>query len=229
MPQVEIKQSSCLPAARAALRGVRHSCSRHSRRRRPVRHSLDRLVTLRSRFDGLGLDAWLVPRADEHQGEYVPPSAERLRWLTGFSGSAGLAVVGRARRRPCSSTAAIRVQARQQVDTATLRHPPGARGQAVGLADRDAAARCQWSASTPGCIRSARSSSARPIWRAKGIKLKPVRAQPGRSRSGAPSGRRRRLARVTPAPAEASPAGRRTTRSPTCRSSLPRPARTRRC
>ena len=41
----------------------------------------------------LKLDALLVPRADEHQGEYVPPSAERLRWLTGFSGSAGLAIV----------------------------------------------------------------------------------------------------------------------------------------
>jgi Xaa-Pro aminopeptidase len=41
------------------------------------------------------LDAFLVPRADEHQGEYVPPSAERLKWLTGFSGSAGLAAIGR--------------------------------------------------------------------------------------------------------------------------------------
>ncbi len=40
-----------------------------------------------------GLDALLAPRADEHQGEYVPASAERLKWLTGFSGSAGLAVV----------------------------------------------------------------------------------------------------------------------------------------
>ncbi len=35
----------------------------------------------------------MVPRADEHQNEYVPASAERLLWLTGFSGSAGLAVV----------------------------------------------------------------------------------------------------------------------------------------
>src|SRR5262249_60790293 len=35
----------------------------------------------------------IVPRADEHQGEYVPPRAERLAWLTGFTGSAGLAVV----------------------------------------------------------------------------------------------------------------------------------------
>ncbi len=41
----------------------------------------------------LKIDAFLVPRADEHQGEYVPPSAERLKWLTGFSGSAGMAVV----------------------------------------------------------------------------------------------------------------------------------------
>ena len=34
-----------------------------------------------------------MPRSDEHLGEYVPPSAERLAWLTGFTGSAGLAIV----------------------------------------------------------------------------------------------------------------------------------------
>ncbi len=34
-----------------------------------------------------------MPRTDEHQGEYVPLRAERLHWLTGFSGSAGSAVV----------------------------------------------------------------------------------------------------------------------------------------
>ncbi len=39
------------------------------------------------------IDAFIVPRADEHQGEYVPLCAERLKWLTGFSGSAGTAVV----------------------------------------------------------------------------------------------------------------------------------------
>ena len=43
----------------------------------------------------LGLEAFVVPRADEHMGEYVPASAERLMWLTGFTGSAGMAVVGR--------------------------------------------------------------------------------------------------------------------------------------
>jgi Xaa-Pro aminopeptidase len=34
-----------------------------------------------------------VPRTDEYQGEYVPDSAQRLAWLTGFTGSAGLAIV----------------------------------------------------------------------------------------------------------------------------------------
>ncbi len=53
----------------------------------------ERVARLRQRLAGSGLDAVFVPRADEHMGEYVPPSAERLKWLTGFSGSAGLAVV----------------------------------------------------------------------------------------------------------------------------------------
>lgn len=57
----------------------------------------DRVASLRARFDALGIDAFLVPRADEHQGEYVPASAERLRWLTGFSGSAGAALIMRDR------------------------------------------------------------------------------------------------------------------------------------
>jgi Xaa-Pro aminopeptidase len=39
------------------------------------------------------LDGFLVPRADEHQGEYVAASSERLSWLTGFTGSAGIALV----------------------------------------------------------------------------------------------------------------------------------------
>jgi Xaa-Pro aminopeptidase len=40
-----------------------------------------------------GLTGFIVPHADEHQSEYLPPSAERLAWLTGFTGSAGAAVV----------------------------------------------------------------------------------------------------------------------------------------
>jgi Xaa-Pro aminopeptidase len=56
-----------------------------------------RLARLRQELVALGLDGFVVPRADEHQGEYVPPCGQRLTWLTGFTGSAGLAVVLRDR------------------------------------------------------------------------------------------------------------------------------------
>ena len=52
-----------------------------------------RLAALRAELARRGIDGFVVPRADEHQGEYVPKSAQRLAWLTGFSGSAGLAIV----------------------------------------------------------------------------------------------------------------------------------------
>ncbi len=51
------------------------------------------LAALRQELRHQGLDGFIVPRADEHLGEYVPASAERLAWLTGFTGSAGLAAV----------------------------------------------------------------------------------------------------------------------------------------
>jgi Xaa-Pro aminopeptidase len=53
----------------------------------------ERLASLRAELARRGVDGFLVPRADEHQGEYVPACAERLAWLTGFTGSAGLAAV----------------------------------------------------------------------------------------------------------------------------------------
>jgi Xaa-Pro aminopeptidase len=53
----------------------------------------DRLDALRAEIQRRGLAGVLVPRADQFLGEYVPASAERLRWLTGFTGSAGLAIV----------------------------------------------------------------------------------------------------------------------------------------
>jgi Xaa-Pro aminopeptidase len=52
-----------------------------------------RLDALRAELKRQKLDGFIVPRADEHQNEYVPKCAERLAWLTGFTGSAGLAVV----------------------------------------------------------------------------------------------------------------------------------------
>jgi Xaa-Pro aminopeptidase len=52
-----------------------------------------RLSLFRQELARRGLDGFVVPSSDQHQGEYVPPSARRLAWLTGFSGSAGAAVV----------------------------------------------------------------------------------------------------------------------------------------
>jgi Xaa-Pro aminopeptidase len=58
-----------------------------------ARGGSERAAALREELKRRGLDGFVVPRADEHQNEYVPASAERLLWLTGFSGSAGFAVV----------------------------------------------------------------------------------------------------------------------------------------
>ncbi|MBB4006129.1 aminopeptidase P family protein [Allorhizobium taibaishanense] len=75
----------------------------------------ERVEALRGQFSILGIDGFLVPRADEYQGEYVPASAERLSWLTGFTGSAGEVLV-------TQSQAVVFVdgryvtQVRQQVD-----------------------------------------------------------------------------------------------------------------
>ena len=52
-----------------------------------------RVASLREWMVARKLDGVLVPRADEHQGEYVAPRAERLQWLTGFTGSAGAALI----------------------------------------------------------------------------------------------------------------------------------------
>ena len=54
--------------------------------------SAARFKALREELARQGLDGFIVPRADRHQNEYVPPSDERLAWLTGFTGSAGLAI-----------------------------------------------------------------------------------------------------------------------------------------
>lgn len=64
-----------------------------------------------------GLDALIVPRFDAHQGEYVAPHDERLAWISGFTGSAGLAIL-------TSDTVAMFVDGRYTVQLA--RQCPGA-------------------------------------------------------------------------------------------------------
>ncbi len=78
-----------------------------------------RIKELRRLMAAWHLGAYLVPRADEHQGEYVPPSAERLRWLTGFSGSAGLAIVAK-KAAVLIVDGRYTVQARAEVDAAAM-------------------------------------------------------------------------------------------------------------
>jgi Xaa-Pro aminopeptidase len=52
-----------------------------------------RLSAFREELARRRLTGFVVPRADQQQNEYVPPSEERLAWLTGFTGSAGMAIV----------------------------------------------------------------------------------------------------------------------------------------
>lgn len=51
------------------------------------------LEALRAEMEKLNLDGFYVPRADQFQNEYVPPSNNRLEFITNFSGSAGLAII----------------------------------------------------------------------------------------------------------------------------------------
>ncbi|MGH9696787.1 MAG: aminopeptidase P family N-terminal domain-containing protein, partial [Bryobacteraceae bacterium] len=52
-----------------------------------------RLSAFREELARRNLTGFIIPRADQQQNEYVPPSEERLAWLTGFTGSAGQAIV----------------------------------------------------------------------------------------------------------------------------------------
>jgi Xaa-Pro aminopeptidase len=91
--------------------------------------SAARVAALRAELQRRGLDGFVVPRTDRYQNEYVPPCAERLAFLTGFTGSAGAAIV-------LGDRAAIfvdgryAVQVRDEVDTAVfavehlVEHPP---------------------------------------------------------------------------------------------------------
>jgi len=53
----------------------------------------ERLSAIRQQLALENIDAFIIPRADEYLGEYVPVRNERLRWATGFTGSAGMAIV----------------------------------------------------------------------------------------------------------------------------------------
>ncbi|MFN3846737.1 MAG: aminopeptidase P family protein [Paracoccaceae bacterium] len=76
-----------------------------------------RLAALREVLEREGLAGFIVPRADAHQGEYVAARDERLQWLTGFTGSAGFAIV-LAQIAGVFIDGRYRVQVKAQVDLA---------------------------------------------------------------------------------------------------------------
>jgi Xaa-Pro aminopeptidase len=78
--------------------------------------SAARLAALRAELKRRRLDGFIVPRSDRQQNEYVPPSEERLTWLTGFTGSAGAAIV-LADRAAIFVDGRYLLQVRDQVDT----------------------------------------------------------------------------------------------------------------
>jgi len=79
--------------------------------------SATRAAALRGELKRRGLDGFVVPRADRQQNEYLPASEERLAWLTGFTGSAGAAIV-LADRAVLFVDGRYTVQAAAQVDAA---------------------------------------------------------------------------------------------------------------
>src|SRR5215510_14365780 len=74
-----------------------------------------RLAALRTGLARRGLTGFIVPRSDCHQNEYVPASEQRLAWLTGFIGSAGVAIV-LMERALLFVDGRYTLQAREQVD-----------------------------------------------------------------------------------------------------------------
>lgn len=76
-----------------------------------------RLSAFREEIMQRGLAGFIVPRGDSQQNEYVAPSEERLAWLSGFTGSAGLAIVT-IREAALFVDGRYTLQAAQQVDTA---------------------------------------------------------------------------------------------------------------
>lgn len=82
-------------------------------------HGAARLASLRAAMREAGVDGFVIPRADAHQGENVAPCDERLAWLTGFTGSAGLCIA-LADRAAVFVDGRYTLQARGQVDTAAF-------------------------------------------------------------------------------------------------------------
>ena len=140
-------------------------------------HGASRVAALRAELAARGLAGFVVPRADEHQNEYVPPGAERLLWLTGFSGSAGLAIV-LADKAALFVDGRYTLQAPAQVDGSVfavkhvVNEPPSA------WIEAQSRARAAGSATIPGCTRRTAVERLAKACRAAGGELVAVETNP---------------------------------------------------
>lgn len=75
----------------------------------------EKLTSLRAEFNNSGIDGFIIPRADEYQGEYIAPSSNRLKFMTGFSGSAGHSII-LDKKAVVMSDGRYSIQLKQQVD-----------------------------------------------------------------------------------------------------------------
>ncbi len=107
------------PALIAALQGLKARMAAEAAAR-PEPSMAARLAAVRSGLRDLGVDAFIFSTADEYQNEYVPACNRRLTWLTGFTGSAGSAVLF-ADQAALFVDGRYTIQVREQVDGALYR------------------------------------------------------------------------------------------------------------
>jgi Xaa-Pro aminopeptidase len=133
----------------------------------------DKLSALRAQLTKNKVDGFIVPRSDEFLGEYVPPGAERLQWLTGFTGSAGAAVVLKDRALAMSDSR-YTIQIRKQVDDNHFEIVDGATTQ-MGEWLAQNAAQDTVIGYDPRLHTPAEIQTLQKLVKDKGIKLQPVK------------------------------------------------------
>ncbi len=92
-PGLALAAPKASPGQQARLQAMASGLSRNFAAALERRETPARVALLRAELKGRNLSGFIVPLADEYQSEYLPWCSQRLAWLTGFTGSAGLAIV----------------------------------------------------------------------------------------------------------------------------------------
>jgi Xaa-Pro aminopeptidase len=140
-----------------------------------LKTAADKLAAMRAEMARQGVDGFIVPRADEYQGEYVPASAERLKWVSGFTGSAGAAVVLKDKAMVISD-GRYTLQMAQQVDGQLFDYQNSAEGHSMAkwiAAHAQAGTKLGYD---PRVMTAGEAESLRAQMKAKGIDMVPVAA-----------------------------------------------------